>query len=56
MEKKISDFEKIKELLENSTSTEEITTKMSREDLKILKEATGVDFTETFEKIGALKD
>lgn len=60
MGKKISAFQLVKDLLEEAAakdpSAEAISTKMSRESVKVLKEATGVDFTETLEKIGALKD
>jgi len=58
MSKKISSFELIKDLLEKSADVEPKSTvpKFSREDVQILKEATGVDFTDTFDKIGALKD
>lgn len=58
MSKKISSFELIKDLLEKSADVEpaSTSTKISREDVKILFEATGVDFTDTLDKIGALKD
>jgi len=58
MSKKISSFELIKDLLEKSADVEPTSTlaKISREDVKILFEATGVDFTDTLDKIGALKD
>ena len=55
---KLKSFEFIKNLLEKSVDTEPKSTvpKFSREDVQILKEATGVDFMDTFDKIGALKD
>lgn len=55
---KLKSFELIKNLLEKSADTEPKSTvpKFSREDVQILKEATGVDFMDTFDKIGALKD
>ena len=58
MSKKISSFELIKDLLEKTADVEptSTSTKISREDVKILFEATGVDFTDTLDKIGALKD
>jgi hypothetical protein len=58
MSKKISSFEFIKDLLEKSADVETTptSTKISREDAKILFEATGVDLTDTLDKIGALKD
>jgi len=48
----------IKDLLEKSADTEPKSPlpKFSREDVQILKEATGIDFMDTFDKIGALKD
>ena len=60
MSKKISSFQLIKNLLEEAAakdpSAKDCSAKLSREEVQILKEATGVDFTDTFDKIGALKD
>ena len=58
MNKKISSFQLIKNLLEESADQEPTSPlpKISREEAKILFEATGVDFTDTLDKIGALKD
>ena len=55
---KIQSFQLIKDLLEKSDDTEPKSPlpKFSREDVQILKEATGIDFMDTFDKIGALKD
>lgn len=48
----------IKNLLEESADQEPTSPlpKISREEAKILFEATGVDFTDTLDKIGALED
>jgi hypothetical protein len=58
MNKKISSFQLIKNLLEESADQEPTSPlpKISKEDAKILFEATGVDFTDTLDKIGALED
>ena len=58
MNKKISSFQLIKNLLEESADQEPMSPlpKISREEAKILFEATGVDFTDTLDKIGALED
>jgi hypothetical protein len=58
MNKKISSFQLIKNLLEESADQEPTSPlpKISKEDVKILFEATGVDFTDTLDKIGALED
>jgi hypothetical protein len=58
MNKKISSFQLIKNLLEESADQEPTSPlpKISREEAKILFEATGVDFTDTLDKIGALED
>jgi hypothetical protein len=58
MNKKISSFQLIKNLLEKSADQEPTSPlpKISREEAKILFEATGVDFTDTLDKIGALED
>ena len=58
MNKKISSFQLIKNLLEESADQEPTSPlpKISREEAKILFEATGVDFTDTLGKIGALED
>jgi hypothetical protein len=57
---KIQSFQLIKDLLEKSaregTPTKGSMPKISREETKILFEATGVDFTDTLDKIGALED
>ena len=60
MSKKISSFQLIKNLLEEAAakdpSAKDCSAKLSREEVQILKEATGVDFLDTLGKIGALKD
>jgi hypothetical protein len=58
MNKKISSFQLIKNLLEESADQEPTSPlpRISREEAKILFEATGVDFTDTLDKIGALED
>jgi hypothetical protein len=58
MNKKISSFQLIKNLLEESADQEPTSPlpKISKEDARILFEATGVDFTDTLDKIGALED
>jgi hypothetical protein len=58
MSEKISSFQLIKDLLEKSADQEPTSPlpKISREDARILFEATGVDLTDTLDKIGALKD
>ena len=60
MSKKISSFQLIKDLLEEAEakdpSDKDCSSKFSREEVQFLKEATGVDFMDTFDKIGALKD
>jgi hypothetical protein len=58
MNKKISSFQLIENLLEESADQEPTSPlpKISREEAKILFEATGVDFTDTLDKIGALED
>jgi hypothetical protein len=55
---KIQSFQLIKDLLEKSADTEPKSTvpKFSSEDVHILKEATGVDFMDTFDKLGLLKN
>jgi len=55
---KIQSFQLIKDLLEKSADQEPKSPlpKFSREEAKILFEATGVDFTDTLDKIGALED
>lgn len=53
---KIQSFQLIKDLLEKSADQGPASTPtFSIEDVEILKEATGVDFMDTFDKIGALK-
>lgn len=60
MSKKISSFQLIKNLLEEAAakdpSAKDCSSKLSREEVQILKEITGVDFMDTLGKIGALKD
>jgi hypothetical protein len=58
MNEKISSFQLIKNLLEESADQEPTSPlpKISKEDARILFEATGVDFTDTLDKIGALED
>jgi len=59
MSKKIQSFQRMKDLLEKSASegapTKEPMPSITIEEAEILKELTGVDFTETLDKIGALK-
>ena len=58
MNEKISSFQLIKNLLEESADQEPTSPlpKISKEDARILFEATGVDFTDTLDKIGAVED
>ena len=55
---KIQSFQRMKDLLEKSADQEPTSPlpKISREEAKILFKATGVDFTDTLDKIGALKN
>ena len=59
---KIQSFQLIKDLLEKSASegtqskgTTPEASKISIEEVEILKQLTGVDITDTLDKIGALK-
>jgi len=59
MSKKIQSFQLIKDLLEEAAakdpSAKDCDSKISIEEAEILKQLTGVDFTDTLDKIGALK-